>query len=130
MKSKEKTIKLKEKTMKSKDKALFIANIALEKKGEDIVMLNMTKISSICDYFVILSAPSNTRMNAISEAIGKELSKIGEKVRHREGIRDDKWVLVDATDVIVHIFHTETRKFYDLERLWNNVPQKNFGSGV
>ena len=116
--------------MKSKEKALFIANVALEIKGEDILILNMSKISSTCDYFVIISAPSNTRMNAIGDAIDKELSRIGEKARHREGIRDNKWVLVDAIDVIVHIFHTEARKFYDLERLWNNVPQKSIGSGV
>ena len=116
--------------MKAKEKARFIAKIALEKKGEDIIILDMSKASSICDYFVILSAPSNTRMNAISDAISKELAENGEKARKREGIKNDKWILVDALDVIVHIFHTNVREFYALEQLWSNVPQKKIEAGV
>ncbi len=110
--------------MKAKEKAKFIADLALEKKGEDIVIMDVGKTSGLCDYFVIISAPSNTRMNAIADAIKRGLFEQGEKMGHREGLKDKMWCLVDSIDVVVHIFHTDSREFYDLDNLWVDAPKK------
>ena len=110
--------------MNAKQKAKFVANIALEKKGEDITIMNMGNTSGLCDYFVIVSAPSSTRMNAIAEDIKKGLYEKGEKMGHREGVKDKMWCLVDSIDVVIHIFHTDARIFYDLENLWKDVKKE------
>lgn len=102
------------------------AKAASDKKALDIVMLDMRKIPSVCDYFVIASGTSTTQVKAISDNIIKKLAEVGERVWHSEGEREALWVLLDYGDVVAHIFYEDTRRFYELERLWGDVPTQRF----
>ena len=104
--------------MKSKELALFISELILQKKGTDIKILELKKITTVSDYFVICSASSDTQVKAISDNILAESKKAGQKPWHNEGYSNLSWVLIDFVDVVVHIFIEETRKFYNLEGLW------------
>ncbi|RJP59198.1 MAG: ribosome silencing factor [Ignavibacteriales bacterium] len=98
-----------------------IADIILTKKGFSIKILDLKKLSAFADYFVICSASSDTQVKAISDAIEKELRDRGIKTYHREGYEALNWVLLDYFDVVVHIFKTEARDFYNLEKLWGDA---------
>ncbi|MFC1631298.1 ribosome silencing factor [Candidatus Omnitrophota bacterium] len=97
--------------------------MAQDKKAEDAVVLDMAKISSIADYFVILSGNSTRQVKAIADYIGEQLKGRGERIWHIEGSAAALWVLLDCADVVVHVFQAPTRRFYDLERLWADAPQ-------
>lgn len=83
----------------------------------------MRKIPSVTDYFVITSGTSTTQTRAISDNIVKKLKDEGERLWHSEGEREALWILLDYGNVIVHVFTAEMRKFYELERLWGDVPR-------
>ncbi|MEA3489123.1 MAG: ribosome silencing factor [Candidatus Omnitrophota bacterium] len=108
------------------NKAKLIARFAAEKKGEDIVLMDMRKISMICDWFVLISAGSSRRINAISRIIQERLSKKSLYPLHVEGKNDPYWALLDYEDVVVHVFYKEIRDFYGLERLWSDAPLEHF----
>lgn len=86
----------------------------------------MRKMSSVCDYFVIASGASTTQVRAIADHIREKLRKKLEKLWHVEGQREASWLLLDYGDVVAHIFLDNTRRFYDLERLWGDAPQSRF----
>jgi len=86
----------------------------------------MRKIPSVCDYFMIASGASTTQVRAISENIIEKLAKRGERVWHVEGEREALWILLDYGDVVAHVFNEDTRRFYELERLWGSVPSRKF----
>jgi len=98
-----------------------IAEIILSKKGYDIKILDLKKLTSIADYFVICSADSDIQVRAIADEIDKKLSKKGIKCMHKEGELALNWVLLDYFDVVVHIFRKETREYYALEKLWGDA---------
>jgi len=100
-------------------RAQIAARAADAKKGEDILVLDVADIIGIVDYFVITAA-SNTRLvRTIVEEIERQVfEQAGDKPRAVEGLRDASWVLLDYGDLVVHVFLTETREFYGLERLW------------
>ena len=108
------------------DKARLIAQLAAEKKGEDIVLMDMRNISTMCDWFVLVSASSSRRLNAISKTLQTKLSKKRISPSHIEGKGNPCWVLLDFEDVVVHVFYEEIREFYGLERLWSDAPRKRF----
>ena len=112
------------KNLSSKNKIELIAKAALAKKAKDVVLIDLRKLASIFDYFIIASGESITQLNAIAGSIEKELSQRNCRLWHREGLGEALWVLLDYGDVVVHIFHKETRGFYNLEKLWHDVPQK------
>ena len=114
--------------MASKDKAQLIAESAAEKKGHDIVLMDMSRISTLCDWFVVVSASSSRRVNAISRAIQEKLSKNHVRPLHIEGRHNPYWVLLDYEDVVAHIFYGDIREFYGLERLWSDAPRERFDS--
>lgn len=109
--------------MKSKEKALLVADLAKAKLAEDIVILDMRKLSGITDFFVIVSASSTKRCQAIAENIETGLSEKGETNSKMEGYREGLWVVVDAYDVVAHIFYSDVRRFYNLESLWGDAPR-------
>jgi ribosome-associated protein len=109
--------------VRSKEKALLVAELAKAKLAEDIVILDMRKVASITDFFVIASASSIKRCQAIAENIEAGLSEKEESTSRIEGYREGLWVLVDAYDVVAHIFYTDVRKFYNLEGLWGDAPR-------
>ncbi|NQT89783.1 MAG: ribosome silencing factor [Candidatus Omnitrophica bacterium] len=105
----------------SKNKALIIGNSALEKKADDVVVLNMQKVSGFCDYFVTTSAGSFKKTRAIADHIEESLAKEKLKPHHVEGKEEGHWILLDYGDVVAHVFYEETRRFYDIERLWGDA---------
>jgi ribosome-associated protein len=104
----------------------LVCKAASDKKAIDIVTIDMRKVPNISDYFIIASGTSTTQVNAIADNIIKVLRENKQKLRHSEGTREALWVLLDFGDVVAHIFYDQTRRFYDLERLWGDVPQKRF----
>lgn len=102
----------------SHELAKMIAELALEKKAEDIVVLDVSELAGFTNYFVIASANSETHMKTLADYIDDELSQYEVKVWQKEGYENLKWILMDYVDVIVHIFDRETREYYDLETLW------------
>ena len=109
--------------MDSKEIAITCAKIADEKKALDIVILDVDKISSITDYFVICSAINDRQLHAIADDMDKEMKKLSISKLGMEGYREAKWVLIDYGDFIVHIFDKEIRSYYDLELLWGDAPK-------
>ncbi len=107
--------------MESIDFAKDIAQIILTKKGYDIKILDIAGISSIADYFVICSADSDIQVKAIANEIDDKLRKIGIKCINKEGTNTGKWILLDYFDIVVHVFKTDTRLFYNLEKLWGDA---------
>ncbi|MCB0722699.1 MAG: ribosome silencing factor [Ignavibacteriae bacterium] len=104
--------------MKGKELAEKIAQLMLDKKGEDVKIFDIRDITTVVDYFVICSASSDTQVRAIANHIKDETGKMGEKPWHNEGLNNLSWVLMDYVNVVVHIFLNETRRFYNLEGLW------------
>lgn len=115
--------------MKTAKEVAAIAVKALsEKKGIDIELIEITDISTLADYFLICTATSNTHVKTLCDFVDEALSNAGEEMINREGHRSDTWVLMDYGCVVVHVFTDETRKFYDLERLWADGKQVNIRS--
>ena len=83
------------------------------KKGKEIRLIRIDKITTLAEYFVICTGTSNTQINALCDEVEKELDPL-----HREGYRGGTWVLLDYGCVVVHVFNDEARKFYSLEHLW------------
>lgn len=98
-----------------------------ERKAADIVKLNLGPLpNSITDYFVICHGNSRTQVEAIADSVESEVKKvIGINPWHREGFENCEWILLDYFDVVVHIFQSETRGFYQLERLWADAERTN-----
>lgn len=88
------------------------------KKGKEIRLIRIDKITTLAEYFVICTGTSNTQINALCDAVEKELTEKGEEPLHREGYRGGTWVLLDYGCIVVHVFNDEARKFYSLEHLW------------
>lgn len=109
----------------TKEKALYISSLAFDKKAEDIVIMNMRKSSGFCDYFVVASAESTRKVKTVAEAVIEGLHKKGIRATHIEGDREALWILIDFGDVVVHVFYPETRRFYNLERLWHDAPKEH-----
>ena len=105
-----------------RDLALAIAAAALDRKAYDVVVLDVQGILSYADYLVICSGRSDRQVRAIAEGVGRHLRDAGVRALGSEGQRSGRWVLMDFDDVIVHVFHEETRGFYGLERLWFDAP--------
>lgn len=93
-----------------------------DKLGQDISIINVGKVSSLCDYFVIATASSQRQVKAIADNVEDELTKLGLEPRGKEGYDSQVWILLDYGDVIVHVFNEENRGFYNLEKLWKDAP--------
>lgn len=88
-----------------------------EKKAEDIEVIQITELSVVADYFVIANGTSNTHVRALAGEVEDQLSRLGVEAGHIEG-RATGWILLDYGSVVVHVFHKESREYYNLERLW------------
>jgi ribosome-associated protein len=105
----------------SRTLAKRIAQLMYSKKGSDVILLDIQKLVSTTDYFVICSADSDTQVRAIADAVRDGLEKAGIHIYHYEGYQASRWIVLDYVDVVVHVFHTEERSFYNLERLWGDA---------
>ena len=113
---------MKKKELSALALARLAGRLALEKKGFDVRILKLKSISSVCDYFVIASGEADVHVKAIARAVREGLEQAGFKPLSREGADEGNWVLLDYLDVVVHVFHEPTRRFYALEKLWGDAP--------
>ena len=110
-------------------RARIAARAADAKKGDDIVVLDVGEIIGIVECFVITAAPNTRLVRTIVEEVERQVfEQTGEKPRAVEGLRDASWVLLDYGDLVVHVFLTETREFYGLERLWADADRMEWAS--
>ena len=107
----------------SRKKLLLCVRAAVEKKAFDLVLLEMKKITSFTDYFLLCSGKSDRQVQAIAQAIREELAKEGIRPLGQEGRTEGRWILIDFGDVVAHIFLEPVRVFYDLEGLWIDAPR-------
>ena len=101
-----------------------IEQILLDNKAVEIKSIDLKNKTSIADFMIIASGNSSRHIQAISETLLEKLNKKGVKNCRIEGRSSNDWKLVDAVDIIIHIFHPEKRKFYDLERMWSELIPK------
>ena len=107
--------------MSSTELANKISEIIFTKKGFDVIAIDLRKLVTFTDYFVVCSADSDVQVKAIADQVDKVLSEQGIKCWHREGLKALTWVLLDYVDVVVHIFKKDARQFYNLEKLWGDA---------
>jgi len=107
--------------LKSKDFTTVISEMIFSKKGYDVKIVDLRKLATFADYFIICSADSDTQVKAIADEIDKKLRDEGIKCWHKEGFMALQWVLLDYVDVVVHIFKKDAREFYNLEKLWGDA---------
>ena len=101
----------------------YIVKGIQEKKGTNIVILNLRDVgNAVADYFIICTGTSDTQVDAISDAVEKEvITEAQESPWHREGYQNKEWILLDYVDVVVHIFKNDVRAYYGLEELWGDA---------
>ena len=109
---------------------LMLTNAALTRKAKDLVILRVKDTTSYTDYFVICSGTSDRQVKAIAAYIEETLKKSGMLPLGIEGKNTGSWILMDYGEVIVHIFYEPTREFYDIERLWSDVPSMTIADTV
>lgn len=113
-----------EKAIKSNKLSEVVVHGMLEKKAEDVIVIDLRKIKhAVADYFVICSGNSDTQIDAIADSVEEEVKKsTKQNPWKREGKQQHEWVLIDYVDVVVHIFNKDKRRFYGLEELWGDAP--------
>ena len=104
--------------MTSEERANRAAELALTKKAENVITMELRGLTSTCDFFVIATGTSDVQVKAIADAIGDGLTEVGEKPWHVEGYEGKRWILLDYVDVVVHALKPGVRDYYQLERLW------------
>jgi ribosome-associated protein len=101
-----------------------------EKKAEDVTVLDLQKLTSFTDYFVICSGESEPQIRTIFKNVEEKLKAAGIELHHMEGKFETGWVLMDYRDFVVHIFSPEKRMYYELERLWGDAPRMEISDPV
>ena len=96
-----------------------ITNLALNKKADKLIILDVRELSSLADFFIICHGNSEPQVKAIADNIRKGTNH---KPRHIEGYNNQNWILLDYFDIIVHVFKKDDREYYNLERLWADAP--------
>jgi ribosome-associated protein len=111
--------------MKSPPDSLILAKraaqLCLEYKANDVVLLDLRGVSDMTDFFIVASGTSDTHVRSVGEHLAEDMKKIGSPVSHSEGLAKGRWVLLDFVDFVVHVFHPTLRDFYQLERLWSDA---------
>ena len=103
----------------SADIAQRLVDILSDRQAEDITQIDISKVSTFADYFVIATAGNVRQMNALIDTLDREMKQAGVEMGSQEGDPESGWILLDFEDVIVHLFSQEQREFYDLEGLWS-----------
>jgi ribosome-associated protein len=109
--------------MTSWQKTLLLTRFALEKKAYDLIVLDVRGLTSIADYFIVCSGRSDRQVQSIAQGLEENAADEGFKPFAVEGVQRGHWVLVDFSDVIVHVFYEPVREFYDLDGLWGHAPR-------
>lgn len=109
--------------LNSLEAAHLCAEAADSKKAFSILILDLRKLTYIADYFVICSGSNTTQVGAIADGVDQALAKADIRPSHVEGEGEANWVLMDYSDIVVHIFEEKTRAYYALEKLWGDAPR-------
>ena len=109
--------------MEARKLAELCAQKCLEKKADNVVILDLEDKSSVADYFVVCSGFSDRQVSAIADFVAHEGRRAGAKIYSEEGFRDGRWALIDFGTVIVHVFQDHLRDFYAIESLWRDAPR-------
>ncbi len=105
--------------------------LALEKKAADVLSLDVRQFPIGCDFFLLASGASDVQVRAIADWIREQLhARLGVRPWHIEGQSHGRWILLDYVDVVIHVFHAETREYYLLDRLWGDAPREEFTEGT
>jgi ribosome-associated protein len=102
---------------------IVVRDTLTDKKAVDLLALDMRKVSSVADYFVLGSGTSRLHVQSLADAVEAALLALGMAVRRREGYREARWVCLDFGDIVVHLFQPEVRRYFDMERLWSDAPR-------
>lgn len=104
--------------------AAKVAYLALDDKlGVDIKVLDITKVSTVADYFIIATGNNPSQLRAMADEVEEQLYKAGLKLNHSEGMQSKSWILLDFGDIVVHLFGKEERSFYNIERVWGDAKE-------
>jgi ribosome-associated protein len=101
--------------------ALRAAEFCVDGKANEVVVLDLSRVTDMTDFFVIASGTSDTHVRSVAENVRDAMAKAGVRAHHVEGLSQGRWVLLDYVDFVVHIFHPALRQFYQLERLWGDA---------
>jgi ribosome-associated protein len=107
----------------ARPRAVLVAQAGLDKKAEDVLVLDVRGLTSYADYFILMTADSDRQAGAIADAVDERLKKEGAIKVGVEGYESGRWILIDYGDVVAHVFNREARGFYDLEGLWADAPR-------
>lgn len=107
------------------EKVEIVLKAADDKLASDIVSLNIGGMTTIADYFIIMTGNSINQTQAIAEEIEHKLEEVGFEARGKEGLREGQWIILDFNDVVVHVFHKDTRDYYNIEKLWTEKKLNN-----
>jgi len=115
----------------SRQWAVVAARAADSKLARDVVVLDVAEVLSLCGWFVIASAGNERQVKAVCDEVEEQVAAAGgPRPRRIEGLQDREWVLMDYGDLVVHVFQDEQREFYDLERLWADVPRLDWNDSA
>jgi ribosome-associated protein len=106
---------------KSQDLARQAARLTLEKRAEDVVILDLRELDGVCDFFVIATGHSEVQVRAIADGVDEGMTALGQEPWHTEGYEARRWILLDYVDVVVHVFHAKAREYYLLDKLWGDA---------
>ena len=116
--------------LRSLKNACLIAKAADELRGKETLVLDLTDVTPIVDYFVIATGSSGRQMRAVADEVRTIMRKAGSRPNGVEGENDANWILLDFGDIVLHLFSPEARKLYDLEHLWADAPRVDWKSVV
>ncbi|AKP63552.1 Iojap family protein [Levilactobacillus koreensis JCM 16448] len=116
--------------MESKEILEIAVKAAESKRAEEMTALDMSKVSLMADYFLIMEANSNRQVQAIADEITDQMAANDVAIRDVEGKNEATWILIDLGDVVVHVFQKDQRSHYNLEKLWSDAPEVDLGQWV
>ncbi len=112
----------------AQERACICANVSAENRGREVLVIDLRKLTSIVDFFVIASGTSRRQMHGMADEIDGAMGLLGDQKIGIEGYDESHWVLLDYGDIVVHLFDDQTRRYYDLENLWGDAPRIDWNS--
>ena len=106
--------------MQDQETVLHLSQLLYDRKAQDIVALNVSHLTVLCDYMVIVSGRTDNQVSSLADTVDELMAKDGVPLRRSEGRREGRWVILDYGPIIIHLFHRDERSFYGLDRLWND----------
>ena len=106
--------------MQDQELSLRLAQLLYDRKAQDIVVLNVSHLTILCDHMIIASGRNPNQVSSLADAVDEMMSQEAQVLRRSEGRRDGRWIVLDYGNIIIHIFHRDERAFYGLDRLWND----------